>query len=179
MLDNDLIRLFIPIISAGLISAGFAGVTIQQDFQPTRQGVPVSSSVVAFHKISDYRRGARGNTTVFEEQTQTMVTTEIQPYETTFQVSGLLRQNPSAVGYTASDLINTVAQIMQQEKTLTILNDANVGILKIGDIRNPYFFNDHDQNTASASFDFTLTHNQIFVTSSEQVTRESLNVYRV
>lgn len=39
MNDNDLIRLFLPIIKAGLIADGFVDIIVKQNNQPTQQGV--------------------------------------------------------------------------------------------------------------------------------------------
>jgi len=156
--DNDLIRLFLPIIQAGLIADGFMDVTVKQSNQPTQQGVN-SSPTVYFFKVSNKRYGFLGRFDEYNETQGEIVHTESQYYETTFQVSALVRQFPITPNqYTASDLVNEVASILQSDKTLAILNAAGVGILRVIDITNPYFTDDMDQFEASPSFDFTLTY---------------------
>jgi hypothetical protein len=165
--DNDLIRLFLPIIQAGLIADGFSDVTVKQANQPTQQGVN-SSPTVYFFKVSNKRYGFLGR---FDKwNASEIVHTESQYYEITFQISALVRQFPiTPTQYTASDLVNEVASIMQADTTLAILNNAGVGILRIMNILNPYFTDDKDQFEASPSFDFTLTYQGSRVSSTPMV----------
>lgn len=161
MLDNQIIQLFLPIIRNGLIAAGYLGVAIKQMNQPTQQGVNTQPTVY-YYKISDHRYGFRKSEDVWDDNIEKMVHTEIQDYETTFQINALVIQNPTTPNqYTASDLVNIVAQIMQSANTINTLTRNNVGIYKITDIRNPYFLDDRDRFEASPSFDFTLTHKQV------------------
>lgn len=160
MQDNALIRLFLPIINAGLIADGYTGVNVLQANQPTQQGVPIAPSVY-FTKIGDHRYGFLHRDDTWDDINSRMVHTEIQQYETTFQVSALVLQNPRVTNkYTASDLVNEVAAILQSDNTVTTLMESNVGILRVQEIRNPFFVDDMDNFEASPSFDFTLTHLQ-------------------
>jgi hypothetical protein len=157
MTDNQLIQLFLPIIQAGLIADGFPNVVTKQANQPTQQGIN-SSPTVYFYKVASKRYGFLGRSDVWDSNTNEMIHTESQYYETTFQISALVRQFPITPNqYTASDLVNEVASIMQSDKTRDILNNSGVGILRITDISNPYFVDDRDQFEASPSFDFILT----------------------
>jgi hypothetical protein len=84
---------------------------------------------------------------------------EVQYIEVTFQVSALVLQYPVTPNqYTASDLVNEVASIMQSDNTIFTLNDQGIGILRVTDVLNPYFVDDRDQFEASPSFDFTLVY---------------------
>lgn len=160
MRDNDLARLFIPLINTGLTAVGFAGVSVVQSNQPTQQGTRTAPTVYYF-KIGDYRYGFLKREDVWDADLDQMVHSEIQQYETTFQISGLVIQKPTnAYSYTASDLVNEVAAIMQSDLTRNTLMESNVGILRVGDVRNPYFADDKDRFEASPSFDFVLTHLQ-------------------
>lgn len=156
MTDNELIKLFLPIIKAGLIEDGFMDVSVKQSYQPTMQGINTNPTVY-FFKVANKRYGFLGRKDVWNPLTSTMVHTESQYVETTFQVAALVTQNPKNTNRpTASDLVNDVASIMQSDKTRDILNKRGVGILRVMDIRNPYFFDDKDNFEASPSFDFTL-----------------------
>jgi len=100
-----------------------------------------------------------------------MVYTEIEQYETTFQISGLSTQNPAnTTQLTASDIVNYASYVMQSLATITALEAQNVGILRILDIRNPYFSDDRVRYEASPSFDFTLTHKQTIITVQPVIT---------
>lgn len=179
MQDNDLIRLFLPIIQNGLIAAGFTGVTTKQANQPTQQGINTNPTVY-FFKVGDHRYGFLRRDDQWDSLTSTMVHTEIQQYETTFQVSTLVLQKPSnPYLYTASDLANEVAAIMQSDNTRAVLLAAGVGILRVTDVINPYFVDDRDQFEASPSFDFTLTHKQTRVTTQPVINLVEFDINRV
>lgn len=158
MSDNDLIRLFLPIINAGLTAAGYTNFQVLQANQPTQQGVPTVPTVY-FYKLHDKRYGFLHRADVWDGAD--MVHTELQAYETAFQVSALVLQSPVYTNrYTASDLVNEVASIMQSDATIQTLMESDVGILRVSDVRNPYFTDDMDNFEASPSFDFVLTHFQ-------------------
>ena len=157
MTDNQLIQLFLPIINAGLIAEGYTGVAVKQANQPTQQGANTIPTVY-FFKVNNRRYGFLGRRDKWDSVNSKMVHTEAQYMECTFQISALVRQSPySPDKYTASDLVNEVASIMQSDNTRDILNASGVGILRVTDIRNPYFVDDKDQFEASPSFDFILT----------------------
>ena len=184
MMDNQLIKLFLPIITAGLTADGFTQVTVQQMDQPTQQGIP-SGPTVYFQKINDHRYGWGGRHAKWDPLSSTMKNYEIQWHETTFQVSALVVPVPvmgvtflesedglqliSETGdtlisetvpdpYTAADLANEVASILQSEQAQVTLMAQNVGILRVQNLNNPYFQDDRDQFEATPSFDFILTH---------------------
>ena len=50
---------------------------------------------------------------------------------------------------------------MQSDKTRDILNESGVGILRITDVRNPYFQDDRDNFEASPNFDITFVYENI------------------
>lgn len=165
MNDNDFIRLFLPIINAGLAADGYSGVVVKQANQPTQQGINTQPTVY-FYKVANKRYGFLGRRAVWDANTSQMVHTESQYYETTWQVSALVLQFPTNPnGYTASDLVNEIASIMQSDNTLAILNNAGVGILRVTNLSNPYFVDDRDQFEASPSFEFTLTSQSSRVTT--------------
>ncbi len=158
MLDNQLIQLFLPLIQSGLVNAGYQNIITKADYQPTQQGTNTGPTVY-FHKIRDKRYGFLKRDDTYSGGVMTH--TEIQQYETTFQVSALVIQNPLVISFTASDLVNIVAMIMQSDYTRIQLFNGGVGIYRVTDIRNPYFVDDKGRYEASPSFDFTLTHQQI------------------
>ncbi len=156
--DNTLIQIFLPIIQEALISDGFENVTVKQSNQPTQQGL-TSNPTVYFFKVSNKRHGYLGRNDFFNGSSQNMNHIESQYYECTFQVSALVLQYPVTPNqFTASDLVNEVASIMQSDNTRAILNSSGVGILRITNFMNPYFIDDKDNYEASPSFDFTLTY---------------------
>jgi hypothetical protein len=177
--DNDLIRLFLPIIQQGLVTDGFTNVITQQSNQPTMQGINTLPTVF-FFKVGNKRYGFLGRQDTWDPVHNIMVHTETQIYETTFQVNALVLQYPhNPYGYTASDLVNEVASIMQSDNTRAILLQDNVMILRITDIRNPYFVDDRDQFEAIPSFDFTLTYPQTRTSQDPIISSERLIINSV
>lgn len=177
--DNDLIRIFLPIIQDGLAADGYRRVTVKQGNQPTQQGINTLPTVY-FYKLFDKRYGFLRRDDTWDSINEIMVHTETQQYETTFQIEALVLQNPKNTNlYTASDLVNEVASIMQSDSTRGILSSNDIGILRITDIRNPYFKDDRDQFEASPSFDFVLTYAQTRVTTSPVITSYDYDIERV
>lgn len=172
MTDNELVKLFGPIIEAGLLQRGFTGVKLLAANQPTTQGL-LTAPTVYFYKIGDHRFGFLQRTDEWNSLLNQMDHQELQNYETTFQVSALVLQTPPQLittGYTASDLVNEVSGILQSDSARNTLAQQNVGVLRITDIRNPYFVDDRDTFEASPSFDFVLTHSRIYNTTTPTAT---------
>lgn len=178
MTDNELISLFLPIIQSSLISSGYVDVVVKQFNQPTQQGINTTPTVY-FSKIGDHRYGSPRRSDTWNETLNRIDHVETQIYETTFQVQALVLQSPANPSYTASDLVNEVAHIMQSDRTISILTAAQVGIYRITDIRNPYFTDDRDQFEASPNFDFTLTHRQIRLSTTPKVDDINPGIYPI
>ncbi len=181
MLDNEIIKEIVAIIRAGLTAAGtpYSTATLSQKNQPTQQGAP-SAPAVFLYKIGDHRYGSVGRQDTYNEYDAEFIHTETQAYETTFQVSTLVSQNPAnTTAMTASDLANRVAAIMQSSSTLETLRSKGLGIYRVTDVRNPYFTDDRDRNEASPSFDFTVTHKQVIISTTHVVETAAFNFHRV
>lgn len=178
MNDNALIQLFLPIITANLSTDGFGGVIVQASSQPTQQGVPTGAAVY-FQKIHDHRYGWGHSYPKWNDTLQQEILYEDQWHETTFQVSALVIQKPQNTSlFTAADLANEVASILQSQSTQVTLMASNVGLLRISDITNPYFTDDRDQFEAMPSFDFTLTNLQTRVSTIPVVSSFEVNLHR-
>ena len=159
--DNSLIQLFLPIITNQLTIDGFTTTIVKQSDQPTMQGINTNPTVY-FFKVGDKRYGFLGRYDKWNSISSQMVHHESQYIESTWQMAALVLQNPSDLTIpTASDLINEVSSIMQSDSTRDILNVSGVGILRITDIRNPYFQDDRDNFEASPSFDMTFVYENI------------------
>ena len=175
--DNQIIQIFLPIIQDGLVADGFLNVIVKQANQPTQQGVP-NTPTVYFFKVSNKRFGYLGRYDKWV--TDHMEHHEVQYMEITFQVSSLVLQYPITPNqYTASDLVNEVASIMQSDNTREILNNNGIGILRVTDISNPYFVDDRDQFEASPFFEFTLTYKDDRLSSSPIVSEYDYNILTI
>ena len=173
MLDNALIQLIISTIIAGETIAGITGTPIKQAFQPTNQGVNTGPTAYLY-KIGDHRYGSVQCSDVWNQTSSTIVHTEIEQYETTFQISALATQNPATpTQYTASDILNLIASILQSQVTIATFEAQGMGILRVADVRNPYFLDDRQRYEANPSLDFVLTHKQI-ITSTTPVLQSTV-----
>lgn len=167
MRDNELFALLIATIEAAEPGAGIPnvggqpGVPVYQGYQPTQQGVPTGPAAF-LHIINHHRYGCVGRSDEWDQVQSKEIHTETQVYETMFQISALSTQDPSNVlQLTAGDIVNAIAYIMQSDSTIRILRAAGVGVLRVMNVRNPYFTDDRDRFEASPSFDFVITHKQI------------------
>lgn len=166
-------------MNAGLAAQGITGVSIKQAFQPTNQGMN-SGPTLYLHKLGDHRYGYLNRTDVWDAAHSQMVHTERQIYETMFQCTALSIQDPTNInGTTASDLANAAVSIMQSDVTVNALLAQSIGIYRVTDVRNPYFVDDKQRYEANPSFDFTLQHEQIIVTTTPQITSFDFNLKRV
>ena len=176
MIDNQLIALIISTIIDGEATAGIPGTPIRQSFQPTNQGVNTRPTAY-MQKVGDRRIGFPKYGDVWDSINEIMVHQELQQYESTFQMSVLATQNPlTPTAYTASDILNFIASILQSSTTVATLESQGVGIIRISDIRNPYFIDDRERNEASPSFDFVLTHKQIIMSTMPIINKTEYNI---
>ena len=168
--DNTLIKLFLPIIQAGLIKDGFVTSTVKQMNQPTIQGANTKPTVY-FQKIYNRRYGYMRREETWDPVAEDFIHTETQQYECAFQVIAQVTQNPSDLTIpTASDLVNAVAWILQASSTLDTLNAKGVGVLRITDVSNPYYTDDRDNFSASPTFDFVLVYSNTRVSVTPKIT---------
>ena len=104
---------------------------------------------------------------------------ERQWHETHFQFFTLVPQNLlQPISYTAGDLANEVASILQSQATRVTLMTSNVGILRVSEITNPYFQDDRDQFEATPTFDFILTSLETRITIVPIISEFVVNIQR-
>lgn len=166
MLDNTLIALILQTIMAQEAATGIPGTPIKQAFQPTQQGINTQPTAYLY-KIGDERVGYVRRADQWNTACNSMIHTELQQYETTFQFSALATQDPKTpTQYTASDILNLIAYILQSSTTIATLEAQGVGVKHISQVRNPYFTDDLQRNEASPSLDVTFSHKQIITTTT-------------
>lgn len=178
-------------------------IDLKQAFQPTRQGVTARPTCY-LHKLFDQRIGMPKRKDVWTgarmiAEDGPVITTESGDYiandggsdgtmnheETQlmgshFQISARAIQDPSNIdSLTASDIANYASAILQNSATIAAFEAQDVGILRITDVRNPYFANDSDRFEAMPSFDFVLTHKQTIVTSTPVITSTQAQILSV
>ena len=180
MNDKQLAALFMAqLLPAMQATSGLSGVKLARSYQSRQQGAN-SSPYVYFVKVGDHRYGHPERKEVWNAQANAFDHWEIQQYETTYQFSAWVPQDPKDVtGLTESDILNVVSGIMQSDALLAAFRAQGVGILRVTDVRNPYIVDDHDQFEAVPSFDVTLTHKRTSVSTIPAVAAYDLNLSRV
>ncbi len=178
-------------------------IGVQQSYQPRQQGINKLPTVY-LHKLFDERIGCVGRATkwvgseisaesgeiITSENDQPIITdggligtmqhTETQQYATHFQLSAVIDQNPVVLdGLTASDILNRAAAVLQSSGFIEAAQTNELGIFRIGQIRNPYFEDDRDRFEAMPSFDFAMTHKQVIVTEAPVLVTEQFQILRV
>lgn len=120
-----------------------------------------------------------GGRTAWDGQFQ-MRSVEEQAWQSTYQVNALSVQNPNDVNQlTASDIVRSVRSVLQSSATIDLLQKAGVGILYVRQIRNTPFVDDRERNEYSPSFDFALTHNDVFIAPLEAIETVEFNAVRI
>lgn len=169
--DNELFALIIEIIDAQKSVINLPDLEVLQNYQPLQQGALSGPAAYLAKLPGDRRYGSPYRNDTWNADDEIMVHTETQQYESTFQLEALVTQNPETPELpTASDVANRLAYALQSDYAIDTFNAANVGLLRVTDIRNLPFKNDRDQFQFAPSFDFVLTHKQTFVTESPVVT---------
>ena len=180
MNDKQLAALFMAqLLPAMQATSGLSGVKLARSFQSRQQGAN-SSPYVYFVKVGDHRYGHPERKDEYAAGSGDFTHTEIQQYESTYQFSAWVPQDPKDVtGLTESDILNIVSGIMQSDAIISAFNAAGVGILRVTDVRNPYIVDDHDQFEAVPSFDVILTHKRTSVSTIPAVATYESNFGRV
>lgn len=180
MNDKQLAALLMAQIKPAMqATSGLSGVKLARNFQSRIQGAN-SSPYVYFVKVGDHRYGHPERKDEYAAGSGDFTHTEIQQYESTYQFSAWVPQDPKDVtGLTESDILNVVSGIMQSDALLAAFRAQGVGILRVTDVRNPYIVDDHDQFEAVPSFDVTLTHKRTSVSTIPAVAAYDLNLSRV
>lgn len=170
--DNELIAAFIPEISSRMTTYGVP-VIIRQSFQPVGQGAETLPTIYLF-KIGDKRIGQPTRVNTYNTGLAQMVDDDVQLVESTFQFTGLVRQTDASAA-TASDVVNIAAMIVGGAEFINAMRLVGAGVLKVGEVRNPYFTDERNQNAASPSFDLTLVYNRTLTRNGKVLSSINFN----
>lgn len=180
MQDKELNALFMAqLLPAMQATPDLYGVKLARGYQQTQQG-GATEPYAYFFKLGDRRYGHAKRRDVWDAAAGAFKHQEEQQYETTYQFSAWIPQDPKDVtSLTESDILNTVSGIMQSDTLLAAFKAAGVGILRVTEVRNPYIVDDRDRFAAVPSFDVTLTHKRTSVSALPAVVTYGSNVSRV
>lgn len=180
MLDNQLIAALRKTILDGAVLAGLPDrIAVKQSNQPTQQGAEIGPALY-LSKISHNRYGWPACSEYFDADAGVMRRITGQVYQTSFQINALVKQEPSNIAsLTASDVLDKVATLLTGPTGRGALRAAGIGVLRVTDVRNPYFKDDEGRFEASPSFDIVLTHKTETVSDIDAVTTTEINIGRV
>lgn len=138
-----------------------ASCVLARNFQQRQQG-RVTGPAVYFVKITDAKHGSPRRAELWDEDAGQFAHEEQQLYETTYQFSAMIPQDPAAATeLTESDVLNLVSAIMQSDVVIAAFRAAGVGLQRITSVSNPYFTDDSDRFEANPSFDIVVSHYRI------------------
>lgn len=162
MKDNEQIILFRQVLDEGLALLDVAPIPVLQFNQPTLQGTSAGPCYY-FSKISE-RRIAFSRYDLEKAEAQAIGTsTQVQRYETTWQMMALAKQTPgNPMQWTAGDWLSMAADILNSDPATRAFANNYASILRVTDIRAPVFLDDNDEFIFAPSFDFVLVHNKSY-----------------
>jgi hypothetical protein len=180
MTDNQLFAILFSVVRVGLAARGVVDVIVAQSYQPTQQGAD-SGPGVYLTKLFDTPRGHVKRDTVYDDVEDVMREIETQTYETTYQVNARsLQVAGDEDQLTASDLVKIVRQILQSSAVIAGLNDNNLAILRVNELRNtPIASNDEGRFEFSPSFDFIITYDEVYSLEVPAIETVEYNINRV
>lgn len=162
----------------GLARYGVTDVPVKQGYQPTTQGRV--TRCIYYWPLPDVPEGWQYTRRSTDPQTLSLQTSETQIIASAFQVGALVPDDPANISQlTAKDLAVLARMVVQSKPFVSAMKVAGVGVRRPGDVRNPQFVNDRDQFEYSPSFDFTVTHKQVIIQSTESIDKIELNIRRV
>jgi len=177
--DNDLIRLFLPLLQSGLIDYGYTDVEVVASAQPTQEGITSGAGI--FFQKSSARRYGFPRATYRWDNLNNVELYELKYFlETSFQFRALSRANPTdSTAPTASDLLDASATILQSDPVIYALSSQGVGLSVISDEPVTYFTDDQDKFEQAPYFTLTLSHSYIISRQSTAINTVSPGIYRV
>ncbi len=179
MNDNQVIIILIALIEAGLTAQGVTGVTVQQGYQPTQQGIPEDDAII-IHKVTNHRYGHPGQIDTYNAENDNFDHQDIFWRDVKYQVNARAQQDPSDMNaMTASDLVDLAADILQLPSTIQSLLSSGIGIDRITDANPSYELNEKDRFEQVPSFDFALTYRKVYNSTVDRVKSYQLNTNRV
>jgi len=166
MNDVDLIKAFAPEIETAMASYSMP-VSVVGANQPTEQGAN-STATIYFQKIGDKRIGLPRIAKVYNPTEGYFDRSVSQKYESTFQIDTMIRKT-TATTITNSDYLNAVAMIMNSIDFIKTIKSKGITMLRITEVRDPYFKDDKNQFQSNPSFDFTIVYNRAMLSTVKKI----------
>jgi hypothetical protein len=168
--EADVWRVIINTLRVGLDANGFNAVQILQSFQPRKTGASTQDTVYLY-KVTTTRLGWQGRRQVYNDINVNFDVTDNYYIQATYQLTALIERDINdSISLTSYDIADTCAAVFSNKTYVNLLNDSDVRILRVGDIRSPHSIDDRDQFSQDANFDFTLIYNQTLASTESAAT---------
>jgi hypothetical protein len=177
MTDNQVIAALISAIEAGFTLFNVENVEVLGNYQPTQQGGP-DGDAIFIHKLPSKHYGHPIEKNVPNEsggfdQTRTFIRLS------NWQINAQATVDPADVNArTASDLVQTAADILNMPEARASLDAAGIGLERVTNIRVTYVKNEKDRFEGEPSFDITLNHSKTYSTAERSIVRAEPDIHR-
>lgn len=179
MTDNEVWGILTSTFDQALIDSGLDQVNFMRAFQPRQEGAFTSDALYC-HRISSKRFGWQARSDKYDDANDEFDHNEMITTESVYQVSSEVSENPEDENQiTAFDVVSRVAIELNSYKVRKALIAQGIGIIRIIDVRTPFFKNESDRFEAEPSFDFTISYKQNNMSKVPAVTNYEGNISRV
>ena len=174
--EVELFTLVKGILDAGLAAQSLSSIVVKRGNQSTQQGI-VNGPAVYFWPIDGVKYGFQGREDKYNSTAGTFTHTEKSRHETTIQFNCLATTGDNQT--TSADIASICAALLQTESAIATMVSADVGVLRIGNIRNLVFLDDQNNYKHSASFDAVFVHHRKLIATVPAIESITFNADRV
>lgn len=178
MLENEIYIMLRTELAAQMIARYGKPLGYKVRRQPQQEGRP-SEPTVYIDKVQDLRYGWRKSSSAWDEPAGQQTLRELQPMETTLQLTFQQDASTDPAAATASDVCNMVASACQSERFIQAIKPYGAQVLRVGQVRNLPYKNDHDQWEFVPSFDLVIKHTMEYQDNVPVAVSFELNVSAV
>jgi len=136
------------------------GFIVIQKHNLTQEGIPAAPTVF-FEKLFDDAYGWPMTKRTPDAENKIFTDVTMQLWEATFQISAMVRQVETDLALpSASDVAQHLKMFLQTPTVMRRLRAMGIGLLRVTNVRNPYFQDDRNQIEANPNFDLVVTYNR-------------------
>lgn len=162
MINNVFLQVIRDVLLAGFREQGIGDVRVMQNFQGKKVTTPTVPAVI-IHRVGDRPAGwqSRKASKFASDAFTHVVTTETQPWITTFQINVLVpRVEPELQDLndiTSDDLLRLTRMLLQGQRMLDACKKAEFGVLPASQIQPNLVQDEHDNWINEPSFNLEIT----------------------
>lgn len=151
-----------------------------QTHQPAVAGVETDPTWY-IQKLTGLQYGYQGRLKARDSQTGVFNVAEQKVKIRTFQISALRLEDPdNEVLFSAFDMLDLAATVAQSRPFADkLMKNYCIGIERVSEVREPYFYDDTDGSETDPNFDFTISYSTVVAYETEAVARVNPEVRAV